>query len=142
MVPAVTPHEDIGEIKATGFGLKHTVPRWVPGFPVDVALFGGVQKFQVGDWLDADARTYGVIASKRLGALTAFGHVGNASAVVSVGYTFSNPDDNPGLPADGTRLGFDTEVPGGLRAGGGLTFRPIGLDVTATTRTVRIRSRA
>jgi len=130
MVPAVTPDEEIGEIKATGFGVKHTVTHWLPTFPVDVAVFAGTQDFQVGDWLDANAVTYGVIASRSIGPLTAFGHVRRASADVSVGYTVDNPDDVPGLPADGTRLGFEANVPAAVRAGGGLTIRLIGLDIT------------
>jgi len=130
MVPAVTPDEDIGEIKATGFGIKHTITHWLPTFPVDVAVFAGTQDFQVGDWLDANAVTYGVIASRSLGPLTAFGHLRRASADVSVGYTVDNPDNQPGLPAHGTRLGFDANVPAAVRAGGGVSIRFIGLDIT------------
>jgi hypothetical protein len=37
---------------------------------------------------------------------------------------------NPGLPADGTRLAFETKVPGGVRAGGGVTLRLIGIGIT------------
>jgi hypothetical protein len=130
VVPTVTPDEEIGAIQATGYGVKHTVSRWFPMVPVDVALFLGRQSFSVGDYLEATATTAGVIASRSLGPLTAFGQVRHSSADVSVGYTVDNPDNDPGLPADGTRIGFDTPVPGGMHAGAGLTLRFIGLGIT------------
>jgi hypothetical protein len=142
LVPAVTPDEEIGQIRARGFGAKHTVSQWLPRAPLDVAVFFGVQHFEVGEYLDATARTVGVIGSRSLGPLTAFGHLRRSSASVDVGYTVDNPDDNPGLPADGSRLGFTTEVPGGLRVGGGVTLRLLGLGITGeyTTGEQRIAS--
>jgi hypothetical protein len=130
LVPSLSPHEDIGDIAAQGFGVKHTITRWLPSSPIDVALFAGMQNFEVGDYLEASARTFGAIASRALGPLTLFGHVRNASADVAVSYLVENPDNNPGLPADGTRLAFETKVSGGVRAGGGVTLRLIGIGIT------------
>jgi hypothetical protein len=130
LVPPVTPTEDFGTIRAYGFGLKHTVTRWLPRAPVDVAVFAGTQQFGVGDELKVRASTYGMIVSRALGPLTAFAHVRGADANVSIGYTIENYNDNPALPPEGTRIEFDTKVPSGMRAGGGLTLRIVGLALT------------
>lgn len=130
LIPPVTPTEDVGAVRAFGFGLKHTVSRWLPRAPVDVAVFAGSQRFGVGESLEASASTYGVIVSRALGPLTAFAHVRSASAHVNVGYTVENYADNPALPEDGSRIEFDANVPSGVRAGGGLTIRLVGLGLT------------
>jgi len=130
MIPSVNPHEDIGEIKARGFGGKHMVTSWFGQTPIDVALFGGAQNFQVGEWLDARAVTYGVVTSRTLGPLTIFGHLRRISAELEVGYTVENPDGHPGLPEDGTRVGFYATVEPHFGMGGGPTLRFLGLELT------------
>jgi hypothetical protein len=145
-IPSVTPTEDVGSIRAYGFGLKHTVSRWLPSAPVDVALFAGTQGFAVGETVTARANTYGMIVSRALGPLTAFAHVRSSSASVSMDYTIDYYDDeynneeysndNPGLPADGTRIGFDTNLPSVVRAGGGLTIRVVGIALTGEYTTL------
>jgi len=130
LIPRVTPDEEIGQIHALGYGIKHTVSRWLGASPVDVAVFLGRQDFSVGDYLDATSTVAGVIASRSLGPLTAFGNVRRSSADVRVRYTVENPDNNPGLPEDGTEVGFDTQVPAGMHAGLGLTLRLVGLGIT------------
>ena len=130
LVPSVSTVADVGAISARGVGLKHTVTRWLPDAPIDVALFAGMQSLQVGEYLDASAHTFGVIASRSFGPLTAFGHVRSAGANVDVSYAVENSGNNPGLPPDGTRYEFATDVPSGLRAGGGMTLRFVGMGLT------------
>jgi hypothetical protein len=56
--------------------------------------------------------------------------VRGAGADINVGYTVENYDGNPALPPDGSRIEFDATVPNGVRAGGGLTLRVIGHELT------------
>jgi hypothetical protein len=130
MIPSITPDEEIGAVSALGFGLKHSVTQWLPAAPVDVSVYVGRQQFEVGDFLESTATIVGAIGSRTLGPLTAFANVRRAGADVSVRYTVENPDDNPALPADGSMIGFDTNVANGLHAGAGITLRFFGLGIT------------
>lgn len=130
MIPSITPDEEIGEVSALGFGLKHSITQWLPASPVDVSVYAGRQQFDVGDYLESTATIIGAIGSRTLGPFTAFANVRSSGADVSVRYTVENPDDNPALPADGTEVGFDTRVESGLHAGAGITLRFFGLGIT------------
>lgn len=130
MIPSVTPNKDIGAIEAMGFGGKHTITAWFGRTPIDVALFGGMQKFRLGEWLNARGLTCGMVASRSLGPLTVFGHLRRSSADIEVGYSIENPEDNPALPKDGTRMDFERTIAPNFAAGGGITLRVFGLDIT------------
>ncbi|HSJ23385.1 MAG TPA: DUF6588 family protein [Longimicrobiales bacterium] len=130
MIPSITPDEEIGAVSAFGFGLKHSVTQWLPASPVDVSVYVGRQNFEVGDYLDATSTVLGAIGSRSLGPLTAFAHVRSSGADVTVSYTVENPDDNPALPEDGSRVGFDANVPTAMHAGAGVTLRVLGMGIT------------
>ena len=58
----------------------------------------------------ARGTTLGVVAGAGLGPLSVYAHGSTYQASVDLDYTVSNPQNNPGLPADGTRLEFTEEV--------------------------------
>lgn len=121
-IPDIETTEEVGKVSATGFGVKHSLSQYIPLFPIHVAAHFGVQSLEVGDYLDASATTYGVIASKDLGVLTLYGAGGVESADVDVGYTVQNPTNDPGLPPDGTRIGFTDKLESQTRFTAGLTL--------------------
>src|SRR5690606_10692196 len=44
--------------------------------------------------------------------------------------SIENPEDNPALPKDGTRMDFERTIAPNFAAGGGITLRVFGLDIT------------
>jgi hypothetical protein len=59
---------DIGDLKLFGVGLRHSLSQYFPEPPIDVAVSGMYQKFEVGSKLvDANALSFGAQASKRFG---------------------------------------------------------------------------
>ena len=50
------------------------------------------------------------MTSAGLGPLSVYAHGSTYQAGVDLDYTVSNPQNNPGLPANGTRLEFKEEV--------------------------------
>lgn len=105
-VPSVELDPDAGSVESFGVGGKHSVSQWLgDGFPLDLAVAGGFQSFDVGTYMEADTKQFSVIASKNLAVLTLFGSVGWESSDVKVEYTLQNPK----LPDSGTRIAFEDE---------------------------------
>ncbi|MEX0980105.1 MAG: DUF6588 family protein [Gemmatimonadota bacterium] len=131
MIPAYEVSADVGEISAFGFGFKHSIDQWLPVLPVELAGVVGWQSFAVGEYLDANSKTLSLIASKGMGPFRAFASGGFASSSLDVSYTVSNPEANPGLPADGTTYGFTYRSTSSTRGSVGVGMKLLLLDVSA-----------
>ena len=117
-LPSVEIDREIGEVRSAGAGLLHEVSRWVPGpVPVDVALGGGFQHVEVGDYLTADSRHATLVVSRALSALTLFA----AGSVEATDYEVTYRLTNPRLPDAGRTFFFEDEgtntaaLTGGIR---------------------------
>ena len=105
-LPSVEIDREIGEVRSAGAGVLHEVSRWVPGpVPVDVALGGGFQHVEVGDYLTADSRHATLVVSRELSALTLFASGTVEATDYEVTYTLTNPR----LPDAGTTFSFEDE---------------------------------
>ena len=106
LIPSIEIDEDIGELQSFGFGLKHEVSRWFTDpLPLDLAVAGGIQSFDAGEYLSADSRYVAGIASKELAVLTVFASGALEESDVDVAYTL----ENPRLPDSGTTIAFSDE---------------------------------
>lgn len=91
-IPDIEIDEDVGTLSSFGFGLKHSVSQWIPGpTPVDVAVEGGIQSFDAGDYLSADSRHVTLVVSRDVGLLTLYGSGGLEESDIDVSYTLENP---------------------------------------------------
>lgn len=126
-IPAVEVHEDVGDVEAFGFGIRHSVSQWFPTpLPVDLAVTFGWQDLTVGEYLDASGTNYGAVVSKDLGVLALYGAGSLTSADVDVTYTFQGTE---GIPPQTIRLTeeLDTET----RFAVGLNLDVLILDLSA-----------
>lgn len=131
LIPSVEPHEDVGSVQAFGIGAKHEVTGWFPGpTPVDVSVNGGYQNFQVGDYIDARTTTFSLLVGKGLGPLNVYALARTVSPSVDVAYTVENPEGNPGLPPDGTRIDFSPDLDSEARVGLGANLKFLVLNVS------------
>lgn len=106
-LPGIEVDSDLGTLRSVGAGFLHSLTQWVPvGLPVDVAVGGGLQRFEVGDYLTADSRHATLVVSRTLADLTLFvsGTVENTE--FRVDYTL----ENPRLPEAGTTISFEDEA--------------------------------
>ena len=104
--------DEVGDVSAFGVGVMHNLTQWLP-IPTpfwDVSLVAGTQKLEAGDYLEASGTTLGLVASAGLGPLSAYAHASTYKAGLDFDYTVENPDENPALPHDGTRVRFEQEV--------------------------------
>lgn len=95
-LPSVTVDRDLGTVKSFGVGLKHSLTHWLPGFPIDVAVEGGLQSLHVGDYLTGSARNAALIVGRDFSVLSLFAAGELEHSDVTIRYTV----DNPNLPQD------------------------------------------
>jgi hypothetical protein len=132
LIPSVELDEEVGDLSAFGFGLKHSISQWFPGpSPVDLSVWYSRQNMKVGDFLDGNANQFGVLVGKGFGPLTLFGTGMMRDASVEVSYTVENPDANPALPADGTEVGFTSSLGSGAVFGVGARLRLLVMNLSA-----------
>lgn len=130
-LPRFNVHEDVGELGAFGYGLKHSLTQWLPSPPmVDLALTAGWQDFSLGEYMDASASAYGLIGSVSQGPVTVYATARREQATVDVSYTVENEDGSLGIPVDGLRIGFRNELPAETHFGAGLTIGLMGLQLS------------
>lgn len=131
-IPDVEIDEEIGSLRSFGFGIQHSVSQWFPGpSPVDISVWYGRQKLEVGDLLEGNANQYGVIVGRGFGPLTLYGMGMMRDASIDVTYTVENPDGVPGLPADGEEVSFTSEIESGPAFGVGARLRLLILNLSA-----------
>lgn len=92
LIPGIEVDEDVGSLSSVGVGVKHSISQWIPGrTPVDLAVEGGVQSFEAGDYLEADSRHVALVVSRKVGVLTLYGSGGLEETDIDVSYTLDNP---------------------------------------------------
>lgn len=93
-LPSVTVDQDLGAVTSFGVGLKHSVTHWFPGFPIDVAVEGGLQSLHIGSYLTGSARNAALIVGRDFSVLSLFAAGELEHSDVTIRYTV----DNPNLP--------------------------------------------
>lgn len=130
-LPSVEVDDDVGRLRSLGVGVMHGVSRWFPDpLPVDVAVGAGLQRFEVGDYLEAHSRHATLVVSRALSALTLFA----SGTVESTDYEVTYTLENPLLPESGTRIAFEDEAANtaGLTGGVRLDLLFLRLDASYT----------
>ena len=126
-IPAVEVHEDVGDVEAFGFGIRHSVSQWFPTpLPVDLAVSLGWQDLSVGEYLDASGTNYGAVVSKDFGVIALYGAGYVSTADVDVTYTF---EGTQGIPPQTIRLTQDLDTQ--TRFAVGLNLDLLVLDLSA-----------
>ena len=86
-----------------GIGARHSISRYIPEFPADIAAGIFYSKVSVGDIIDAHSLAFGAQISKSFSILTAYGGMQYESSSLNLNYTFSgsNPPSTVNLDMDG-----------------------------------------
>ena len=108
-LPEVDLSDEVGSISSYGFGVRQSVTTFLQRPPVDVAVGAGYQKLTLGDIVDASGTSIDVTVSRDLDLITVFASGGYENTSVDVTYTFDNPTNIPGQPADGETISFEDD---------------------------------
>lgn len=118
-VPSIEIDRDIGSVRAFGVGAKHALDQWFTDpLPVGIAVAGGIQTFDVGDYASAEARHLSLVLSKDLASLTLFTAGTLEASSVDVEYTVENPK----LPDDAQEIAFTADGANGGHLTAGLAL--------------------
>jgi hypothetical protein len=121
-LPTFQLGEKVGEVRATGWGIKHHLNRWVQ-LPLDLTLQGGSQSLDWGGVLEGDAREVGLLVGRTFGPLSLYGTAGARSAELSATYPVRNPSGLAALPPDGTEVRMSTSLDPTLASGFGFRMQ-------------------
>jgi hypothetical protein len=96
------PEMDIQDmkIKLWGLGLAASANYWLPTLPVDVKVGYFKQSLDVGEYIETDASSVYVAASKDFSMLTVYGGLSRESSSMDVAFT-NEDDDKVSFSADG-----------------------------------------
>lgn len=106
---------DIGKVKFTGIGVKHSISQYIPipMFPVDITAQFVWQKLEIGELIESTHIGYNLHASKRVGlpllSITPYVGFGVESSDLKLAYTIENKLNPFGEEVDleGTEVKFD-----------------------------------
>lgn len=108
--------ENFKELSLTGYGVRHSISQYFDHCPVDITASIFMQKFNVGDIVQADALYYGLQASRRFGIVTLYGGLGAGSSNTTIEYELDS-ETNP------QSISFDLDSGAALRINAGLQFK-------------------
>jgi hypothetical protein len=111
---------DLGDYSFFGIGVQHSISRWVPSIPLDVAGLVAYQSMSLGDIVTANAFTIGVQASKKFSILTLYAGAAYESSTLSFSYTASYQNPAPPNQTLTTPVTFDLNGKNSVRFTGGL----------------------
>jgi uncharacterized protein DUF6588 len=100
------PLPSIGDFPKTtlfGIGVRHSISRYIPEFPADLAAGISYDKVTVGDIIDAHGLAFGAQISKSFSVVTVYGGLQYESSSLTVNYTYtgSSPPSTVNLDIDG-----------------------------------------
>ena len=122
-LPDVQISDEIGKLKYFGFGIQHNPSVWFPlPLVLDVSVGFFTQKLTLGDLFEANAKHFGIQASKTFGpgllSLTPYLGVGWESSTMRFTYTFRSEDGSLEVPVD-----FELEGENTTRLTAGVSLR-------------------
>ncbi|HLP18367.1 MAG TPA: DUF6588 family protein [Bacteroidota bacterium] len=95
--PLKIKSDDGAETKITlfGLGLRHSISRYIPFCPVDIAVQVLYNKFEIGDLASSKNMAYGAQVSKTFGLLSLYGGLQFEKSNVNFDYTTKVDPENP-----------------------------------------------
>lgn len=107
--------DNLGEVKLFGFGAQHSLSQYFKDFPIDLAAGFLIQKFEVGDIVEANTKYFGIQGSISRSVLTFYGGAGIESATLDIAYDYES--------GTGTqRIAFDLEAANSARFTAGVAL--------------------
>ena len=116
--------DNIGEVKLFGFGAQHSLSQYFKNFPVDLSAGFLIQKFEVGDIVEANTKYFGIQGSVSRSLFTFYGGAGIESATLDIAYDYESD-------AGTQQIAFDLEADNSMRFTAGVALNLIVLKLHA-----------
>ena len=94
---------DFPKVTLVGVGVRHSISRYLPMFPADLAATVFYQKLDIGDIFSAKAFNFGAQISKSYSVATVYGGLQYETSTMSLSYTYtgSGQPQHVGVDIDG-----------------------------------------
>ncbi|MEM6522209.1 MAG: DUF6588 family protein [Bacteroidota bacterium] len=101
--------DDIGQLDVIGWGIRHSISQYFKLMPVDISLAFYNQSFELGEFVDANARIIMAQAGKRVALVDFYGAVGYEFSTMDIQYDAEVAGEDP------TEIRFELEGENSLR---------------------------
>ena len=109
--------QDFPELKLFGVGVQHSLNRYLPGLPMDLAIAGSFNSLTFGDIVDLRSNSVGVNVGKSFGLFGVSGGIVSEGGTMNLTYTSTDPNAPGSVDID---LDVDRSVR--VRAGASLSL--------------------
>lgn len=105
---------NIPKVSLIGFGARHSVSRYLPTIPVDLAAGLYFQSLKIGDLFEASTFVLGAQVSKKFAALTLYGGLQYESISMDIGYSYQGtiPGYTPADPKISLNIDGESQIRG------------------------------
>lgn len=106
-LPSISLGSGDEELSMFGIGLKHSVSRYIPLIPVDIAVQFLYNSLEITGIMDITAIALNAHASKTFGLFTLYGGLQYESSTFDLEYQFTNPSNLPSVQAGDVKVSID-----------------------------------
>lgn len=121
----VTLDDNYGKVKLFGFGARHSISQYFKDLPIDLAAGFFIQKFEVGNIVEANAKYFGVQGSYSTSVFTFYGGVGLESATLDISYDYESSGNGT------STIAFDLDADNSARFTAGVAINLVLLKLHA-----------
>jgi len=92
--------DNIGEVKLFGIGAQHSLSQYFKNSPIDLAAGFMIQKFEVGNIVEANTKYFGLQGSFSRSILTFYSSIGFESANLDISYDYESGSGTENISFD------------------------------------------
>ena len=100
-----------------GIGVRHSISRYLPAFPADLAASVFYQKLSIGDIFEENGLSFGAQISKSYSIVTLYGGLQYETSTMTLDYTYTGQGSTPN-----SKVHLDIDGENHVRATAGLTL--------------------
>jgi hypothetical protein len=106
-LPGISLGSGEEELSMFGIGVKHSISRYIPLLPVDVAVQFLYNNLEITGVMDITAIAFNAHAGKSFGLFTLYGGLQYEASTFDLEYEFRNPSNLPGLQPGIVKVSID-----------------------------------
>lgn len=126
---------DFPKVTLFGIGARHSISRYLPESPVDLAAGAFYQSLDIGDIISAHTFNISAQASKSFAILTLYGGVQWENSSIDLNYTYTGPGSTPNTKV-GISMDGENKVRATIGAGLNLAILNLAADISVGKVTV------
>jgi hypothetical protein len=128
-LPSISLGSGDEELNMFGIGVKHSISRYIPLIPVDVAVQFLYNNLEITGVMDIKAIAFNAHASKTFSLFTLYGGLQYESSTFDLTYEFKNPSNLPDLQAGTVKVSIDGDNNFRGTLGGSVKLAVIALNI-------------